>query len=94
MPLKLTEKPYWKANAIFLQVQTIHPLIEDTFSLHVCGPGAQQMGPHLQRDDLLLLFSPTEGTLALRYSANNRLYIIACDEETKIHIEEGDILET
>ena len=91
MPLKLTEEPHWKANALFLEVRTIHPLIENTFRLEVCGPGALQMAPHLQMNDLLLLFSPAKTSLALRYSANNRLHIITSDEETKIDIEQSDL---
>lgn len=58
--------------------------------LSICGTGPQQIAPRLQRDDILLLFSLTEEILALR-CANNRLYIIGFDEDTKIDIDESSI---
>lgn len=90
-PLKLTEEPHWEADTLILQVQTTPPLIENDFTLRVSGTGAKQMASHLQKDALLLLFSPTQTSLALRYSANNRLYIIDAEEETQIEIEERNI---
>ncbi len=93
-PLKLTEAPHWDGETLILDVKTIPPLRETFLTIRTCGPGAQQIAPHLQFADLLLLFFPTNTSLALRYSANNRLYIITSDEETKINIEKREILTT
>ena len=87
-PLRLTENPCWEMDTLILQAQTTHPLIENNFTLRVSGAGAKQMIPHLQIGDLLLLFSSTPTSLALRYSVNNKLQVISSNEETKINIEE------
>ncbi|MDD9973203.1 MAG: hypothetical protein OXU27_04315 [Candidatus Poribacteria bacterium] len=91
-PLKLTETPHWKEETLILNVKTIPPLKETFLTIRTRGPGAQQIAPHLRFADLLLLFFPTKTSLALRYSANNRLQIITSDEETKINIEKREIL--
>lgn len=93
-PLKLTEAPHWDGETLILDVKTIPPLRETFLTIRTCGPGAQQIAPHLQFADLLLLFFPTKTSLALRYSVNNKLYIITSDEETKINIEKREILTT
>ena len=90
-PLKLTENPCWETDTLILQVQTTRPLIEKDFTLRVSGPGAEQMVPHFQAGDLLLLFSSARTSLALRYSVNNKLQVISSNEEIKIKIEESTI---